>query len=483
MSNTMKLPDRPAIWWIRRDLRLSDNPALSAAHSHHRCVLPVFILDPVLHNSRNLSKQRLAFLIAGLRRLESDLHRMGSRIIIRSGKPLDVLRSLVSESGAHTLYAQEDYSPYARKRDTEIAGQLPLEFVGGQTLRHPEDICKKDGNPYVVYTHFKQKWREKAFPSHGSVSLPPIILLTPGNIPSEILPDIPAYDLEHIFPAGEEAARRKLQGFIGDPNSGIFAYHQQRDLLDVNVTSMLSPYLRMGMISTRQVVLAALDCLNCASSASARQGVQAWLDELIWREFYTSILYHFPYVLKKSFRPQLETIPWRNREEDFQAWSDGRTGFPVIDAAMRQLKGVGWVHNRARMLAGSFLVKNLLVDWRWGERWFMQHLVDGDPAANNGGWQWVAGTGTDAAPYFRIFNPVTQAKKYDPHGDYIRRWVPELKDIPDRYIHTPWQMPIDVQQGAGCSIGKHYPAPIVDLGITRKLALAAYNAARAQKKK
>jgi deoxyribodipyrimidine photo-lyase len=483
MSSTVKgQPNRPAIWWIRRDLRLFDNPALSIAASQHQTVIPVFVLDPALLNARTLSNRRLAFLFAGLRKLDVDLRRRGSRIIIRNGKPMDVLRSLVSESGAGSLYAQEDFSPYARKRDAEIARELPLELVSGPTLRHPEEICKKDGSPYIVYTPFMHTWLDKAFPAPGSLLPVPARLHTPKNIHSETLPDTPLHNLEHIFPAGENAARRKLQHFTGNLNSGIFAYQQQRDFLDMDGTSMLSPYLRMGAISIRQVVITALDCLKNASSPEGRQGVQTWLNELIWREFYTSILYHFPHVLRRSFRAQMENIPWRNPVEDFQAWTNGRTGFPVVDAAMRQLEEIGWVHNRARMLAASFLVKNLLVDWRWGERWYMQHLVDGDPAANNGGWQWVAGTGTDAAPYFRIFNPVTQGKKYDPQGDYIRRWIPELRSVPNRFIHTPWQMPIDLQHQTGCIIGRHYPTPIVDLNETRKLALAAYDTARSHYK-
>jgi deoxyribodipyrimidine photo-lyase len=214
--------------------------------------------------------------------------------------------------------------------------------------------------------------------------------------------------------------------------------------------------------------------MAAADDAAARQGAETWLNELIWREFYTAILYHFPNVLREAFRPELRAIPWSNDPAQFAAWCEGRTGYPIVDAAMHQLVQTGWMHNRARMIVASFLVKDLLIDWRWGERFFMQHLIDGDPAANNGGWQWTAGVGADAAPYFRVFNPTLQAAKFDPDGAYVRRWMPGLDRVPDKHIHAPWLMPLDVQRMAGCVIGQHYPAPIVGHGAARDRVLAAY---------
>jgi deoxyribodipyrimidine photo-lyase len=250
--------------------------------------------------------------------------------------------------------------------------------------------------------------------------------------------------------------------------------------MDLDATSVLSPYLRFGMLSAGQAVLAAQQALQNAPDKNARKGAETWLNELIWREFYIAILYHFPQVSRMSFRENLRDIRWNNDPREFEAWCEGRTGYPVVDAAMRQLRNTGWMHNRARMIVASFLTKDLLIDWRWGERWFMQQLVDGDPAANNGGWQWTAGTGTDAAPYFRIFNPVLQSKKFDPQGDYIRRWVPELTRVPGLYLHAPWEMTVDQQRDAGCRLGEHYPLPIIDHSFARQRTLVAYkNASQA----
>jgi deoxyribodipyrimidine photo-lyase len=276
------------------------------------------------------------------------------------------------------------------------------------------------------------------------------------------------------FLPGEAEAQRRLATFGQGEKAPVFRYAGGRNRMDLAGTSGLSPYLRFGMVSARQAAATARGALEHAPNAEARKGAETWLNELIWREFYLTILYHFPQVRGASFRPEYDQIAWVNDEAAFAAWQEGRTGYPVVDAAMRQLKESGWMHNRARMIVASFLVKDLLIDWRWGERWFMQHLVDGDPGANNGGWQWTAGTGTDAAPYFRIFNPVLQSEKYDPDGEYIRQWVPELADVPHKFIHAPWEMPTEVQKEAGCLIGRDYPEPIIDHKQARERTLAAY---------
>jgi deoxyribodipyrimidine photo-lyase len=265
---------------------------------------------------------------------------------------------------------------------------------------------------------------------------------------------------------------------VSGADAPVHAYAEDRNRVDLEGTSGLSPYLRFGMVSARQAVGAALDTREAAPNKSAEKGADVWLSELIWREFYSAILYHFPQVRSHSFREKYRTIQWANDKTEFEAWCEGRTGYPLVDAAMRQLVQTGWMHNRARMVVASFLTKDLLIDWRWGEKWFMQHLLDGDPASNNGGWQWTAGTGTDAAPYFRIFNPVSQSTKHDPDGSYIRKYVPELTDVPDKYIHEPWTMPDDVQAEAGCVIGEEYPAPIVEHSWARERTLEAYGEAK-----
>lgn len=458
-----------AIWWIRRDLRLSDNQALSAAMDHSQVVLPVFILDPQLLASSYNSEKRQAFLFAGLRALDKDLRSKGSALILRQGEPRQVLSDLIRETNASGIFAEADYSPYARRRDEGIKQELPLTLTGGITVHPPETLHKDDGTPYTVFTPFSRMWYNRPFP--GKPLAPPARLSQVPPIASMSIPSPSEYDDQGLFPAGEAAAQQRLDVFS---DYAISRYNEDRNRMDLDGTSGLSPYLRFGMLSARQAVWAARHAEAQAQNAAARRGAETWLNELIWREFYIAILYHFPFVREKAFRPALREIPWRNDPDDFQAWAAGRTGYPVVDAAMRQLHTTGWMHNRARMIVASFLTKDLLVDWRWGERYFMQQLIDGDPASNNGGWQWTAGTGTDAAPYFRVFNPVLQGIKFDPHGAYVRRWVPELAAVPDEYIHTPWKMPTELQRSSGLTTGREYPAPIVDHGESRQRVLAAY---------
>ncbi|MBN1218239.1 MAG: deoxyribodipyrimidine photo-lyase [Anaerolineae bacterium] len=465
-----------AIWWIRRDLRLSDNQALTQALTCADQIVPVFIFDPALLRSPYVAPKRLAFVLEGLRWLDADLQARGSRLIIRRGEPKQELSRLLAQSGSNIIFAEADFSPYARCRDQNITATLPLLLQGGLTVCHPNVVLKANGTPYTMFTPFSRAWRALPLPQAADLLPAPERILTPSHLPGEAIPVDPPLSLKVPFPAGEAEAQRRLARFAGQRLAN---YVEQRNRLDFDGTSQLSPYLRFGMLSTRQAVVAAREAIDMAVSVQERKAIETWLNELIWREFYISILYHFPQVRRRSFRPEYDRIPWLNDETDFAAWQEGRTGYPVVDAAMRQLVQTGWIHNRARMIVASFLVKDLLIDWRWGERWFMQHLVDGDPAANNGGWQWSASTGTDAAPYFRIFNPVLQGQKFDPEGEFVRRWVPELAEVPQKFIHTPWEMPLAVQQEIGCVIGQDYPAPLVDHALARKRVLAAYAQANA----
>ncbi len=462
-----------SIWWIRRDVRLHDNQALSAALKKGAPVLPLFILDHHILASAGHSPRRYAFLLAGLRQLDADLRARGSYLAVRAGDPLTELRAVAAELQATALYAEEDYTPYARRRDQAVAAHLPLRLTAGVTLLHPDQVRKQDGTPYTVFTPFSRAWLAQARPAADPLPAP-TRLFTPllTGLP---WPDAPTWPADTPFPAGEAEARCRLQSFLAQ---GVAAYHTRRNRLDVDGTSALSPYLRFGMLSARTAVAAALAAHTQAPDAEAAQGAHTWLLELIWREFYHHLLYHFPQVRRHSFKLEYDRLAWNNDPAAFDAWRMGRTGYPVVDAAMRQLQAVGWMHNRARMITASFLTKNLLIDWRWGERWFWQQLVDGDLAANLGGWQWTAGVGVDAAPYFRIFNPVTQSEKFDPAGRFIRRWVPELTQVPDTYIHAPWTMPAASQHRSVCRIGHDYPAPIVDHAAARQRVLAAFQAVR-----
>ena len=467
-----------AIWWIRRDLRLADNQALSAALDHAERVVPVFVLDPVLLNSDRVGDKRVAFLFGGLGQLDADLRARGSRLVIRRGDPAAELGTLFAETGATRIFAEEDFSPYARSRDAEVAAALPLHLTGGLTVHPPGTVLKSDDTPYTVFTPFSRAWKALPAPSGQIVLEAPARLPTVPDLPGLAVPGEPALPASVPFQPGEAEAQRRLDAFIDQAAPPIYHYAESRDRMDQDATSRLSPYLRFGMLSARQAVASAGAAAHAASNKQERRGADTWLNELIWREFYVHILYHFPQVRASSFRPVYDRIAWENDAGAFSAWCEGKTGYPVVDAAMRQLVETGWMHNRARMIVASFLVKDLLIDWRWGERFFLQHLVDGDPAANNGGWQWTAGTGTDAAPYFRIFNPILQGKRHDPNGVYVRRWLPALDRVPDKYLHAPWEMPEKVQREAGCVIGSDYPAPIIDHAWARERTLAAYAQAR-----
>ncbi|MEZ4866526.1 MAG: deoxyribodipyrimidine photo-lyase [Caldilineaceae bacterium] len=464
------------IWWVRRDLRLTDNQALHAAHQQGETVIPLFILDPAILQSAWAGERRVAFLLAGLRQLDADLQARGSRLIVRKGDPHEVLATLREEVAYAAIHAERDHSPYAVRRDAEIADNLPLTLHEGVAIRPVGSVCKADGDPYVVYTPYSRQWQSQPIPQRADILPAPPALTTPAALPSQPLPATPGLPADISFAPGEAEAKRRLRAFVQGDAPPIYDYAQERDRPDLNGTAQLSPYLRFGMVSARLAALGAYTAIARIEDQAKRQSAAVWLSELIWRDFYITILAHFPHVRDGAFHRRYDQIAWENDPTHFQAWCDGRTGYPFVDAAMRQLRTLGWMHNRARMIVASFLAKDLLIDWRWGERWFMQQLLDGDPAANNGGWQWAAGTGTDAAPYFRIFNPITQGKKFDPEGDYVCRWLPELTQVPRNRRHEPWKMSAAEQKRAHCVLGQDYPEPIIDHSWARERALAAYKA-------
>ena len=465
-----------SVWWIRRDLRLHDNPALHSALQSAQDVLPLFILDPALLESQYVGDKRLAFLFSNLHQLDSDLREIGGRLHVRSGSPTEVLPAILKETDGGRVFAERDHSPYAIRRDRAVGENVPLELTGSPAIRSPGTVLKQDGDPYRMFTAFRDRWRSQPLPTQPELLPKPERIDVPELDSSEPLPEAPQASSSDQFPPGEQAARTRLRAFAST-DGDLQRYAQTRDRLDLESTSMLSPYLRFGLISARTAFVQAHRTLNSGAEIDT-ESVQRWLDELIWRDFYLQILEHFPDARTRSFRPAYRSLAWRNNPDEFEAWQTGQTGYPIVDAAMRQLKSTGWMHNRARMIVASFLTKHLLIDWRWGERHFMQHLLDGDPASNNGGWQWAAATGTDAAPYFRIFNPITQSEKHDPEGKFIRRWVHELTHVPDDFIHAPWRMSDEAQRKSNCVIGTDYPAPIVDHSHGRERALERYQEAR-----
>ncbi len=464
---------KPVICWFRRDLRLNDQSAFDAALLSNQPIIPLFILDPVILHGQRFSRRRYQFMCEGLRSLDSDLRRVGGSLVVLEGTPLAVLNQIIDQTGATTLFFNRDYTPYARIRDDELKSKLGINVQGfdDRLLVLPGEVIKNDGSPYTVYTPFMKKW--KIAPKRLSPNLGEDSGICFYNLSRLSTIDIPALSVTTLLPeATAKAAQVRLYWFMSQP---IYEYAKQRDTLGnphenpLAATSVLSPYIRFGLLSLREIYWAAQDAYDLAETEIQRESVTQFINEIIWHEFYTHILWHFPQVKTQNFKRGYDAIAWREDLEGLQRWKGGFTGYPIVDAAMRQLNSIGWMPNRARMIVASFLTKDLLIHWHEGELHFIQHLIDGDLAANNGGWQWAAGTGADAQPYFRIFNPVAQSRKFDPAGHYIRYWIPELHDIPTEHIHTPWEMAIPPAD---------YPAPIVDHKQARKRTLTAFKQAR-----
>ncbi|MCS6941095.1 MAG: deoxyribodipyrimidine photo-lyase [Roseiflexaceae bacterium] len=483
------------IWihWFRRDLRLRDNPALAAAAARSDgCVIPLFILDDAILHAPRIGAARIAFMIDALRNLDASLRARASRLVVRRGRTLDVIRDLVRDTGAAGVAWNRDYTPFARQRDAQVEAMLrdlnvETLIAEDAVILGPDDVRTSDGRPYTVYTPYWRRWRTLVDQRRAEWlrEVDPLLRPVSESIADLAIPD--AADLgvtvsQRIPPGGETPGNARLAAFVDlTAEHSIAGYAEGRNLLAEPATSRLSPYLRFGCVAPRAALRVALRLLDEVGgdpkAERTARSIETWIGELAWRDFYYQILWHYPHVLRNSFKAQYDALAWENDPALFDAWKEGRTGYPIVDAAMRQLNQEAWMHNRARMIVASFLTKDLLIDWRWGERYFMQQLVDGDHAANNGGWQWSASTGTDAQPYFRIFNPVSQGQKFDPKGEYVRRYLPELAQVPDRYIHAPWTMPRAEQQRCGVVIGRDYPAPIVDHAERRMRALALYRAA------
>jgi deoxyribodipyrimidine photo-lyase len=470
---------RSAVVWLRRNLRLDDNRVLDAALRAADAVVPVFVLDDH-YLTEDFSPPRLAFLGASLKELAGALADKGGRLVIRKGPAGEALAALCRETGADAVFAHADHEPHGtalleEARRALSAQGTSLHAVEDLLLLPPGSLATQEGRPYTVYTPFSRRWLEadKPAPVPEPVRVPaPDAVLSPAfpSIPLERPRGLRETGAPANPAAGAAAARRTWDAFRA---SALFRYAENRDRPDLAGTSRLSPHLRFGTIGIRRVLDEARAGWKEAPPGS-RKGIETFVKEIAWREFYAGILHAFPRVLTENFRKEFDAFPWISGDEAerrFTAWAEGRTGYPIVDAGMRQLLTEGWMHNRVRMVVASFLAKDLLVDWRRGEAFFRLHLADGDPASNNGGWQWAAGSGTDAQPFFRIFNPVLQGRKFDPDGAYVKRWIPELAGVAatPADLHAPWTLE---------SPPPDYPAPIVDHFEAKAAALEAFAALR-----
>ncbi len=424
------------IFWFRRDLRLEDNVGLFHALQSNEEVLPIFIFDDSILSQLPKNDARVTFIHQQLEKIQLQLQTVGKSLAVFYAKPLDVFTQLIAENKINSVYTNSDYEPYARKRDLEIfqlfkKNNIEFKSSKDQVIFEKSEVTKDDGTPYVVYTPYSNKWKEKfkniALKHYNSEDYLDIITLH-------------SYPFLSLNEIGFEASTIKISPFDVS-NDLINNYEATRNFPALNKTSYLGIYLRFGAVSIRKMVAKALESKN-----------ETFLKELIWREFFMQILWHFPHSIKSSFRPKYDAIKWENNEELFQKWCEGKTGYPFVDAGMRELNATGHMHNRVRMIVASFLCKHLLIDWRWGETYFATKLLDYEQSSNVGNWQWAAGSGVDAAPYFRIFNPSEQIKKFDKELKYIKKWIPELETL-------------------------HYHHPIVDHKEARERCLRVYKEA------
>lgn len=451
-----------AVMWFRRDLRLADNPALCAALAEHTDVVPLFVLDPALLDRSGLPRR--AFLSNALAGLDAS---MSGALVVRAGDPVDVVPALAEEVGAESVYVAGDFAPYGMRRDQAVRTRLgasgrSLRVVGSPYAVDPGTVLKDDGTPYAVFTPFSRRWLDCGWSRPVDAPSNPT-WCGRADVASEVLPSIPEVSFD-LPPSSEDSVHDQWSEFRDRGEDGLDGYAERRNLPGVPGSSRLSTALRWGLVHPRQLLV---DLRTGKSHDSYRS-------EIAWREFYADVLFHHPESSWRNLNRKLDGIEFDSgpmADAKFAAWCRGETGYPIVDAGMRELLTTGWMHNRVRMIVASFLVKDLHLPWQWGAKFFMQHLVDGDLASNAHGWQWTAGTGTDAAPYFRVFNPVLQGERYDPDGDYVRRFVPELAGLPVGSIHAPFDAK---RKGAGVPLG--YVAPIVDHSVERDVALARYKA-------
>jgi deoxyribodipyrimidine photo-lyase len=466
---------RPVIVWMRRALRVQDHIALSAAAQGGAMVIPVVTLSR--DERYRADSPRRGFIRGAMANLDESLRSLGSRLFVLQGDPARELPALASRLGAGGVYATRSYDPVSKERDRRIKRSLAetgSDFVlfKDAVLFEEREILSGGNTPYRVFTPYKRAWLERA--TDIPRPLPPLrTLRSPGSVAGAVrLADVSGFARADAA-GGETAAWRAMQRFV---RTGLTSYGERRDLLGVDGTSRLSQHLAAGTLSIRTLYRAVVDAMARADEAGRKNGA-TYVSELIWREFYSTILFNYPHVVRGPFRPAFDRIAWRRSRVHMDAWREGRTGYPIVDAAMRQLNTEGWMHNRARMIVASFLTKDLHIHWMRGEEYFFDRLIDADIASNNGGWQWTAGTGTDASPWFRIFNPVSQARRFDPDGAYVRRYLPELAGVPGQRIHEPWLMTAAERQASGVIPGRIYPRPIVEHEVERNVTLELFRSA------
>jgi deoxyribodipyrimidine photo-lyase len=485
---------RKSLVWFRRDLRSNDHAALYHALKHSAAVYCVFIFDREILQGLPRTDRRVEFIHGCVTELEAGLRALGGGLIVTHATASEEIPRLAAELGIDAVFANHDYEPQAIERDARVAkvlsaaGRAWLSFKD-QAIFEKNEVLSQAGTPFSVFTPYKNAWLRKLHTAGDDFFLKPYPVdaystrLAPRN-------DAQRYSMPSLAELGFEKTNLSQlnmspgmsagQALLDDFISRMGMYHMTRDFPAVKGPSYLSVHLRFGTVSIRTLARHAVDAMRTAASGT---GAATWLSELIWRDFYFMILHHHPYVAERAFKPEYDAIRWETGAEAeslFEAWRCGRTGYPLVDAAMAQINQTGYMHNRLRMVTASFLIKDLGIDWRWGERYFAEQLNDYDLSANNGGWQWAASSGCDAQPYFRIFNPVMQSEKFDTEGKFIRRYLPQLAGVPDKFIHAPWLTSAAQAQHAGVELGKDYPLPIVQHDAARKKTLARYAVVKSQ---
>ena len=462
------MADELVLFWHRKDLRIRDNLGLTAARDRSPKLIGLFCLDPGILDGDDIAPARVTYMIGSLAELQASYKQAGSELLILKGDPKQAIPKLAKALGAAAVYWNQDVEPYAKQRDADVAEALDTDSIEAkfdfwdQLLHDPDTIKTGSGKPYKVYTPFWRNWlgHPKPAPEEAIANLTGLsphekaVANESGNIALPTAADLGyGWENELLLAPGEKAALAKLEEFCDDRRA-ISEYDEQRNFPANPGTSTLSAALKFGTLGIRTVWEAADDAYSRARSDETHSNIRTWQQEIAWREFYQGVMYFFPELAEGPYREPLKNFPWDNDETLFQAWCDGRTGYPIVDAAMRQLNETGWMHNRCRMIVASFLTKDLIIDWRWGEKYFMQKLYDGDLSANNGGWQWSASSGMDPKP-LRIFNPASQAKKYDPDAEYIREWLPEIRHL-NTGVLISGDIPAQVLEGTD------YPEKIVD---------------------